>query len=887
MKKLSYLPFLLLFSVSVFATSSPKKGIKPPEGFVQFQQIVSKSYSEGYYAQKFKEKKLLREQAANGVKSELLLTQDTVFALTLLGQYSDLSAHYSASEFQAQLFDGPNPTGTVKNYYDEISYHQLYFDGHCDGWYDMPGTLNYYLGLNYGGPQFALDLVNAADPTLNFADYVQYYDSQNNPRIGFIEVIHVGAGAEAGANNIWSHRWNFRVITGGQPFITNDIDPVSGKHVLIDGDYAIEPELSGSSNYTGNIIEIGVFAHEFGHILGLPDLYDTDNSSEGLGNWCLMSTGNWGGDSNSPQTPTHMSAWCKKELGWIIPENLEAYMGNLSVPEVEANPVTYKLWTYGSGTSEYFLVENRQKIGFDVNLPNSGLLIFHIDETQSGNTNEDHYLVDLEQADGLRNLNLGQGRGDAGDPFPGSYNNIRFDLNTNPNSKDYNLQDSYVSVRSIHTDGMNIIGDFDIGSSPYLEIDSVLLIESVYQNGRVDPGENGAISFTIHNTMPVNSDATIAIGIDEPGIVINHSSASETISGNSISTITIPEAISVEPGFIPRTVKLNYNISYENDHTITDSLYLPVGIPEILLVSRTIKTELGNYYMASLDELGRHYEESRFADPVFYYSRKAIIIYTGKTRNDIFTQTEIDSLTEYLNLGGKIFFSGQNIAEYLQVEFPDFLHEVIGINWEKNELISIRNAYGVESDFLGHQFEHINFSGNNGANNDISADAISSLNDFQISLTYKDDGTDPAGGWIDKFPGGKVFFLGFGLESINDETSSLTRTEVLDNILQWFDGLVFLTPGQEKKIVDYNLAQNYPNPFNPTTIISWQSPEDGLQTLKIYDILGKEVKTLVNEYRMAGKYEIKFDGSNLASGIYYYKITMGKHTRVRKMILIK
>jgi hypothetical protein len=83
------------------------------------------------------------------------------------------------------------------------------------------------------------------------------------------------------------------------------------------------------------------------------------------------------------------------------------------------------------------------------------------------------------------------------------------------------------------------------------------------------------------------------------------------------------------------------------------------------------------------------------------------------------------------------------------------------------------------------------------------------------------------------------------------------------------------------------LEQNYPNPFNPTTIISWQSPISGHQTLKVYDILGNEVVTLVNEYKEAGRYKIEFDASNIPSGIYYYKVTAGSFSDVKKMLVIK
>jgi hypothetical protein len=96
----------------------------------------------------------------------------------------------------------------------------------------------------------------------------------------------------------------------------------------------------------------------------------------------------------------------------------------------------------------------------------------------------------------------------------------------------------------------------------------------------------------------------------------------------------------------------------------------------------------------------------------------------------------------------------------------------------------------------------------------------------------------------------------------------------------------------ELTIADYILYQNYPNPFNPTTKISWQSPVSGWQSLKVYDVLGNEVATLVDEYRTAGNYEVDFNiGHNsspaLASGIYYYQLKVGDFVKTKKMILLK
>ncbi|NWG28379.1 MAG: T9SS type A sorting domain-containing protein [Ignavibacteriaceae bacterium] len=87
--------------------------------------------------------------------------------------------------------------------------------------------------------------------------------------------------------------------------------------------------------------------------------------------------------------------------------------------------------------------------------------------------------------------------------------------------------------------------------------------------------------------------------------------------------------------------------------------------------------------------------------------------------------------------------------------------------------------------------------------------------------------------------------------------------------------------------IDYALEQNYPNPFNPTTTIRYQLPKDGMVTLKVYDILGAEVATLINEEKVAGRYEVNFDASRLASGVYIYSLNINDFVNVRKMVLLK
>ncbi len=110
------------------------------------------------------------------------------------------------------------------------------------------------------------------------------------------------------------------------------------------------------------------------------------------------------------------------------------------------------------------------------------------------------------------------------------------------------------------------------------------------------------------------------------------------------------------------------------------------------------------------------------------------------------------------------------------------------------------------------------------------------------------------------------------------------KIEILDQIVSIKDEAI-----NPNEIILY---QNYPNPFNPTTKISWQSPIASWQSLKVYDILGNEIAVLVDEYRDAGSYEIKFSSENISkyslpSGIYFYRLQIGDFTEVKKMVLLR
>ncbi|MDO8549038.1 MAG: T9SS type A sorting domain-containing protein [Ignavibacteria bacterium] len=125
------------------------------------------------------------------------------------------------------------------------------------------------------------------------------------------------------------------------------------------------------------------------------------------------------------------------------------------------------------------------------------------------------------------------------------------------------------------------------------------------------------------------------------------------------------------------------------------------------------------------------------------------------------------------------------------------------------------------------------------------------------------------------------FVIGAGLNLTELQT-------IVANARLKYPSLV-LNAGDEENILprSYNLTQNFPNPFNPSTLIEYSLPEEGFVSLKVYNLLGEDVITLVNENKKAGVYTVKFDGTNLTSGVYFYRITSGDHTMTKKMILTK
>jgi len=130
--------------------------------------------------------------------------------------------------------------------------------------------------------------------------------------------------------------------------------------------------------------------------------------------------------------------------------------------------------------------------------------------------------------------------------------------------------------------------------------------------------------------------------------------------------------------------------------------------------------------------------------------------------------------------------------------------------------------------------------------------------------------------------------LVYAVDVDGDTDMDVLSASKYDNKIAWYENDLVNSIAISNEIpIEFSLSQNYPNPFNPTTIIKYQIPELSFVTLKIYDVLGSEIATLVNEEKPIGSYVVELNAKGLPSGIFFYKLQAGSFVETKKMILIK
>jgi len=372
--------------------------------------------------------------------------------------FSDAPTLYPAANYADVLFN-PTPTTrpySVRSYYQQLSNGLVTIDGVVRPFTRADSSSAYYedgcngVGIGTCGHvgRFTELLIGTLqhndDGTFNWAQF----DTDGDGYVDFVTFLQSQEDGACGTQHIWAHRAYISSWTGS-PYVTKTPWPGHPGQFIKVEDYTIQSAVGGITACDPNkIMPIGTIAHETGHAFGLPDLYDTDGTSEGIGEWGLMSSGNYA----IPFSPARYEAWSLVQMGWVKVDTLSSSRTVITAPVTASDTVFY---ITVPGTNEYFLVENRQALesdsaqmnpAYNVIAKMPGLLIWHVDQDKIDahgmtidnrvNTGLVHGLA-LMEADGKRNLWANPGtassnRGDLGDSYPGSTGNTRFSYRTFP-----------------------------------------------------------------------------------------------------------------------------------------------------------------------------------------------------------------------------------------------------------------------------------------------------------------------------------------------------------------------------------------------------------------------------------------------------------------------
>ncbi len=413
--------------------------------------------------------------------------------------YKDVGVPYPAVDFQCVLFSrmpgGCAPPGdrpySVASFYEEMSQHRISMDGVVFAPVVQDSVAAFYTdgckGITIIGRtncprpssqnRMAAMLVATLDSISNRPGGDTIWSAFDNdgpdglPNSGddngvvdFVTFLQPEVGGECvstSTTGIWSHRF---VLSGwtGQVYTTKTLrrasngQPIPGQFLKVN-DYTIQSEVGGFTSCDGaHIMGVGTVAHETGHAFGLPDLYDTSGSTEGIGGWGLMGSGNYA----RPYSPSSYDAWSLNSLGWATVDTLGSSRTVVAGPRLITDTIFY---ARTNNSDEYLLIENRQAVlsdtaqmnplllstcpltglGFCAKSP--GLLLWLINQSKAlngvgGNSVNAGSLqgVALVQADGLNQLRTPglRNRGDRGDAYPGSSNSTGLTLLSVPAARD-------------------------------------------------------------------------------------------------------------------------------------------------------------------------------------------------------------------------------------------------------------------------------------------------------------------------------------------------------------------------------------------------------------------------------------------------------------------
>ena len=318
---------------------------------------------------------------------------------------------------------------------------------------------------------------------------------------------------------------------------------------------------------------------------------------------------------------------------------------------------------------------------------------------------------------------------------------------------------------------------------------------------------------------------------------------------------------------------------------------------DLLVINRDNQARYDEYYRIPLDSLNITYKIWAPVDQGIFpismvsaFNKYAILWYTGDAVTDNITAEEQDSLAFFLDNGGKLLLTGQNIGEEIHSTqfFSDYLHAQL-----LNDSIDMVFCYSDTFDLLGQHTGNLFTVGAGGAANQYSRDVIGSDGQSYEFIFYDTTHTDCAGIWFDDQTSGfQIVYFGVGLEAVHRRPNCMTRTQLLAVIFEWFD-IYGITEHNESGI-QTPIFCVYPNPVRDILNISFNTGYSGEAIqLKIYDVTGRLVKDLScltpcalcpMHVTWQGDDNI---GRRVPNGVYFVSLETGDNSEIRKIVVLK
>ena len=448
-------------------------------------------------------------------------------------------------------------------------------------------------------------------------------------------------------------------------------------------------------------------------------------------------------------------------------------------------------------------------------------------------------------------------------------------------------------------------------TEPCLVLDQQTIIDDAGGNGdgRPDPGEtvNWIVTLSNRPTWQVAQNVSVKVSTADETITFLQDSTGfgdigpGTSADNSTSPFQFTVVSAARDGGA-HWVTFYFRVQAgDGAYVITDSMDMMIGRPDVLVVDDDGGDDLEEVYQADLRDIDVVYDTWTVAESgkisaeelLRYY---AVIWLTGAEAESTLTVEDQDHLTAFLDAGSSLFLTGQNIGDEVGdgTLFSNYLH----VSYVA-DTVSIFPPImdGVEGDTLTDGTTLLLL----GAEPQNSPSGIQPVGEAIGIYTYRDDPEGQAAATrYESSKGYKVVYFAFGYEGIRGAGEYTSPQVVLEKIMNWFNvetqtgieqnqGITGEVPGS------YALSQNYPNPFNAGTAITYCLPGGAghhQTTLCIYNILGQEVRTLVNEVQGPGVYRVRWDGRDLSgedvsAAVYFCRLESADFSRTKKMVLLR